>query len=87
MFFTVDSQHEKYECVKNVINNQDYVVEFALHDYPITKDDISDVGREAWDSALNTINVMKFNLGWASIGISTHAFYESFKSCLSQISI
>ena len=63
VFFTVDSQHEKYECIKNVINNQDYVAEFALHDYPITKDDISDVGREAWDSALNTINVMKFNLG------------------------
>ena len=34
-------------------------------------------GQEAWDNALNTVNVGKFNLGWASIGICTHAFYEA----------
>ncbi|MGB5325191.1 MAG: acyl-CoA dehydrogenase family protein, partial [Pseudomonadales bacterium] len=28
VFFVVDSQHENYECVKNVINNQDYVAHF-----------------------------------------------------------
>jgi len=77
VFFVVDSQHEKYECVKNVIYNQDYVAEYALHDYPITESDITDKGREAWDSSLNTINIMKFNLGWASIGICEHAFYEA----------
>jgi acyl-CoA dehydrogenase len=35
------------------------------------------MGREAWDTALNTVNICKFNLGAASIGISTHAFYEA----------
>ena len=77
VFFVVDSQHDKYECVKNIINNQDYVAEYALHDYPITDADILDRGRDAWDASLNTINICKFNLGWASIGICTHAFYES----------
>jgi len=77
VFFVVDSQHENYECVKNVVYNQDYVAEYALHDYPITESDITDKGREAWDSSLNTINIMKFNLGWASIGICEHAFYEA----------
>jgi len=77
VFFVVDSQHENYECVKNVVYNQDYVAEYALHDYPITEDDITDKGRDAWDSSLNTINIMKFNLGWASIGICEHAFYEA----------
>ena len=77
VFFVVDSQHEKYECIKNVIFNQDYVAEYALHDYPITEADITDKGRDAWDSSLNTINIMKFNLGWASIGICEHAFYEA----------
>lgn len=77
VFFVVDSKHEKYECVKNIINNQDYVAEYRLHDYPITEDDITDKGRAAWDASLNTINIMKFNLGWASIGICSHAFYEA----------
>ena len=34
-------------------------------------------GKAAWDAALATINVGKVNLGWASIGISEHAFYEA----------
>ncbi|MDP3282970.1 MAG: acyl-CoA dehydrogenase family protein, partial [Desulfobacterales bacterium] len=34
-------------------------------------------GQDAWDSALNTINVGKYNLGWASIGICTHSLYEA----------
>ena len=77
VFFTVNSQHEKYECVQNVVNSQNYVAEYALHGYPIESKDILSKGKEAWDSALNTINVCKFNLGWASIGMCTHAFYES----------
>ncbi len=77
VFFVVDSKHEKYECVKNVIDSQSYVAEYALHDYPITEADITDKGQDAWDTSLNTINVCKFNLGWASIGICTHSFYES----------
>jgi acyl-CoA dehydrogenase len=34
-------------------------------------------GDDAWNAALNTINVGKYNLGWASIGICTHAYYEA----------
>jgi acyl-CoA dehydrogenase len=79
VFFVVDSQHEKYECVKNVIENQSYVAEYVLHDYPITDADITDRGRDAWDASLNTINVCKFNLGWGSIGIATHGFYEAME--------
>ncbi|MCP4353009.1 MAG: acyl-CoA dehydrogenase [Desulfobacterales bacterium] len=77
VFFAVDSKHENYECVKNVVNSQNFVAEYALHSYPVTEADILTKGREAWDSALNTINVGKFNLGWASIGICTHSFYEA----------
>jgi acyl-CoA dehydrogenase len=77
VFFVVGSKHGKYECVKNVCNSQNFVAEYALNDYPITETDILTKGRDAWDAALNTINVGKFNLGWASIGICTHAFYEA----------
>ncbi len=77
VFFVVEPQHESYELVQNVVNSQNYVAEFRLKDYPIRDEDILACGQEAWDMALNTVNIGKFNLGWASIGICTHAFYEA----------
>ncbi len=77
VFFVAESSHENYELVKNVINSQNYVAEYKLNDYPVDEGTILAKGRDAWDMALNTVNVGKFNLGWASIGISTHAFYEA----------
>ncbi len=76
LFFTADPKHENYELVKNIISNQSYVAEFGLHAYPVRESDIMSRGDHAWDSALNTINVGKYNLGWASIGICSHAFLE-----------
>lgn len=85
VFFAVDSQHPKYELVQNVVNSQSYVSEYALHDYPITDAEVLSRGPDAWDSALNTVNVGKFNLGWASIGICTHAFYEAIKHASNRV--
>ena len=34
-------------------------------------------GPEAFEAALNTINVGKFNLGFCSIGLAEHCFYET----------
>jgi acyl-CoA dehydrogenase len=76
-FFAASFGHEKYELVKNTVASQNYVAEFALHDYPVTEDDIIARGDHAWDTAMNTVNVGKYNLGWASIGMCTHAFYEA----------
>src|SRR3954447_21100625 len=77
VFFAADSQHENYKLVKNVVNSQNYVSEFQLEDYPVGPADVLHTGREAFDAALNTVNVGKFNLGFASIGICEHAFYEA----------
>ncbi len=77
VFFAVETDHPDYECVKNVVNSQNYVAEYALHSYPVTDREILSRGRDAWDAALNTVNIGKFNLGWATIGICTHAFYEA----------
>ncbi len=79
VFFAVGSKQKWFELVQNVVNVQSYVAEFALHDYPIGESDLLSKGQDAWDSALNTVNVGKFNLGWASIGICTHAFYEAIR--------
>ncbi len=77
VFFTANPKHERYELVKNVVNSQSYVAQFNLKDYPVAEGDILFKGDEAWNAALNTVNIGKFNLGWASIGICTHAFYEA----------
>ena len=75
--FVVDSQHPEYHLVKNVVHSQNFVSEFRLEDYPITDADILHRGEAAWNAALNTVNIGKYNLGWASIGIATHAYYEA----------
>ena len=77
LFFAARSDHPNYELVKNVVASQNYVSEYKLNDYPLTDADILHRGKEAWNAALNTVNVGKYNLGWASIGICTHAFYEA----------
>lgn len=77
VFFGVNSQHKNYELKPNIVTSQNYVAEFELHDYPITEDDIISKGRAAWDTSLATIAFCKFNLGWGSVGICTHAFYEA----------
>lgn len=77
VFFAVDSKHEKYECVQNVIWAQNYVSEFNLHDYPITEAQVLSRGSKAWDDMLNTINICKFNIGSGATGIVTHSFYEA----------
>jgi len=77
VFFAADPRHPKYDLIQNVCNSQSYVAEFALRDYPVPDDAILIRGPEAWDASLNTVNVGKYNLGWASIGSCTHAFYEA----------
>ena len=76
VWFAANPEHENYDLVQNVVDWEGYVAEYALNGYPVTQEDILSTGSDAWDSALNTINVGKFNLGWAALGMATHAFYE-----------
>ncbi len=77
VFFVADYRQKGYDLIQNVTNSQSYVANFALRDYPITEAEILSKGQAAWDAALNTVNIGKYNLGWGSIGICTHAFYEA----------
>lgn len=77
VFFAANYSNKNFDLIKNVCNSQNYVGNFALHNYPITEADILSKGADAWDAALNTVNIGKFNLGWAAIGMCTHAFYEA----------
>ncbi|MFD6891665.1 acyl-CoA dehydrogenase family protein [Streptomyces sp. NPDC059957] len=77
VFFAADSRHPAYDVVKNVVDSSKYVSEFRLTDYPVGPEDVLHTGRAAFDAALNTVNVGKFNLCTASIGICEHAMYEA----------
>ncbi|SCD70643.1 Acyl-CoA dehydrogenase [Streptomyces sp. BpilaLS-43] len=77
VFFAADSRHPAYHLVKNVVDSSKYVSEFRLAGYPVGPDDVLHTGRAAFDAALNTVNVGKFNLCTASIGICEHAMYEA----------
>lgn len=77
VFFAADSQHDRYELIKNVVNSQNFVANYALRDYPVTEADLLHRGPDAFHAALNTVNVCKYNLGWGAIGMCTHAMYEA----------
>jgi len=84
-YFITNYHNKAYELKKNVISHQEYVSNFALHDYPITEDDILSRGPHAWDSSLNTVNIGKFNIGPASIGVAEHCFYEAITHAANRI--
>ena len=77
VFFAVDSQHENYRLVQNIVQAQMFVSEFRLEDYPVRAQDVLHTGQAAFDAALNTVNVGKFNIGFASVGMCEHAMYEA----------
>jgi acyl-CoA dehydrogenase len=79
VFFVADFRQKGYDLIQNLTNSQSYVANFSLRDYLIAEQDILSKGQAAWDAALNTVNIGKFNLGWGSIGICTHAFYEAIR--------
>jgi acyl-CoA dehydrogenase len=85
VFFVTNYRHKAYELKRNVISHQEYVSQFALHDYPVTAEDILSRGPHAWDCALNTVNIGKFNIGPASIGLAEHCFYEAITHAANRV--
>ncbi|MGP4000330.1 acyl-CoA dehydrogenase family protein [Streptomyces sp. 8N706] len=77
VFFAADSRHPDYHLVKNVVDSSKYVSEFRLDRYPVRAEDVLHTGRAAFDAALNTVNVGKFNLCTGAVGICEHAMYEA----------
>ncbi len=85
VFFAADSRHENYHLIDNVVHMQIYVSTFRLENYPVRTEDILHTGVEAFAAALNTVNVGKFNLCSASIGMAEHAFYEAITHAQNRI--
>jgi alkylation response protein AidB-like acyl-CoA dehydrogenase len=85
VFFAADSSHPAYKLRSNVVHGQLYVSAFDLEDYPVTPDDVLHTGVAAFEAALNTINVGKFNLGFCSLGMAEHCFYETVTQAESRV--
>ena len=85
VFFAADSRHPNYHLVKNVVDSQMFVSEFRLEDYPVRAEDVMHTGAAAFDAALNTVNVGKFNLCTAGIGMCEHAMYEAVNHARNRI--
>ncbi|MGW4121083.1 acyl-CoA dehydrogenase family protein [Nocardia sp. NPDC004711] len=77
LFFAADSRHKNYKLRKNVVDSQMYVAAFDLDQYPVAESDILHTGRAAFDAAMNTVNVGKFNLGFGAVGACEHAMFEA----------
>ncbi|HEU0192174.1 MAG TPA: acyl-CoA dehydrogenase family protein [Mycobacterium sp.] len=85
VWFVADSTHPNYQLIGNVVHGQMYVSNFKLNDYPVREEDILHTGPDAFSAALNTVNVGKFNLCSASIGMCEHAFYEAITHASNRI--
>ncbi|MEV6770481.1 acyl-CoA dehydrogenase family protein [Nocardia sp. NPDC051030] len=85
LFFAADSRHKNYKLRKNVVDSQMYVAAFDLENYPVAESDILHTGRAAFDAAMNTVNVGKFNLGFGAVGACEHALYEAVTHADSRI--
>jgi len=85
VFFVTNYLNKAYELKKNVISHQQYVSNFALHDYPITEEDILSRGSHAWDCSLNTVNIGKFNIAPCSVAMNEHSFYEAITHASNRI--
>ncbi|MFG1932185.1 acyl-CoA dehydrogenase family protein [Mycobacterium sp. NPDC048908] len=85
VFFAVDSRHENYHLLDNVVHMQIYVSTFRLENYAVREEDMLHTGVEAFAAALNTVNVGKFNLCTCTIGMTEHAFYEAITHAQNRI--
>lgn len=80
VYWVVDSRHPNYRYDKEIETpaiGQARVGEYSMIEYPLTDKDILTVGNKAFADGLATVNIGKFQLGFAASGIATHAFYEA----------
>lgn len=88
VFFVAKPGQPGYEVRKKISTSgvrPAFVAEYALNDYKVSEKDILSRGEQAWNAALNTVNIGKFELGFASIGIATHALYEAMDHAANRV--
>jgi len=80
VYWVVDSRHRNYNYVKDIVLPTlgiARVGEYEMIEYPLEQKDILKVGDEAFADGLSSVNIGKFQLGFAASGIAAHALYEA----------
>ena len=77
VFFAADSRHPQLPPGEERREHADVRHRVRSERLPGGEEDILHTGQAAWDAALNTVNVGKFNLAGARSASATHAFYEA----------
>lgn len=88
VFFAVSPQHTNYKLAKQIYttgSHTGFLGAYDLIEYPITSADILSRGTAAWDASLSTVNIGKFQIGFSSIGMVTHALYEALNHAHNRI--
>jgi len=88
VFFVARPGQPGYEVKKKIATSgvrPAFVAEYALQEYIVEEKDILHRGEQAWNAALNTVNIGKFELGFASVGIATHALYEAIDHAANRV--
>ncbi len=77
--FVADSRHEHFKYIKHIDTGMGSakVGDFRLIDYPVSDHEILKEGEAAFADALLTVNIGKYMVGYASLGLATHSFYEA----------
>ncbi len=77
--FVADSRHNHFKYIKHIDTGMGSakVGDFRLIDYPISNNEILKTGPGAFADALLTVNIGKYMVGYASLGLATHSFYEA----------
>ncbi len=77
--FVADSNHEHFKYIKHLDTGMGSakVGDFRLIDYPVSDKEILKKGDGAFADALLTVNIGKYMVGYASLGLATHSFYEA----------
>ncbi len=76
-FFRADARQRGYIVERNAVPEQMRVTQFRLEGYAFGPQDMITAGGQAFADAVNTLNVGKFNLATASVGMARRALAET----------
>ncbi|WP_460729696.1 acyl-CoA dehydrogenase family protein [Nocardia heshunensis] len=86
LLFRASSRNPGFTLLGNSVAEQMYVAEFELDSYKVSENDVISRGPQAFADAVNTINIGKFNLATAAVGLASRALIETYRhTCSRQI--
>lgn len=77
-FVVVSAGKKGYRKRGNAVSEQMYVCDFTLNDYAVSESSLIQSGPQAFNDAVNTINIGKVNLASAALGVHSRILMETY---------